>query len=66
MYRGGRHKVECPNCGNRDTASMTTGQRWAYAECPCGFCFDVVTGMGKMKHRMAEDELDPLPVEEER
>lgn len=43
-YKGGKTKVECPNCGERDTQKMVTGMRRAYAECHCGCCFDVETG----------------------
>ena len=53
-FEGGRTKVECPNCGERDTTKMTLGQRRDYAECHCGFCFDVTTGMGRFKHKKEE------------
>lgn len=49
--KGGRTKLECTNCGNRDRTRMDTGLRSSYAECRvCGWCFDVETGLGRMRH----------------
>lgn len=55
-YKGGRTKVECPNCGERDTAKMYLGQRASLAECHCGWVFDVETGLGYMKGNPPEME----------
>ena len=53
--KGGRHKTECSNCGERDVTKMLTGQRTGYAECHCGWCFDVETGQGRMRPVHKED-----------